>query len=374
MRVKELYLRNFRNYGEAVLSFGPALNILYGDNAEGKTNVLEALFFLATSKSHRAQKDAEMIRWNEPSLLVRASVERAQGFLEVEISCDREKRKSIKMNGSSGRRVAQLLGKINLVFFSPDDLELVKGAPSARRRFLNVELSQTSPQYFHALQQYQRAVFQRNSLLKAIKEGRAVSATLPAWDAQVAGFGAEITARRARAIERMSGFAEDAHARLASRKEKLAIQYLASAPGVSPELSRDEIQSLLLRELERRRGEELARAQTVVGPHRDDLLITINGTEARVYGSQGQQRTAVLALKLAELEFIRSETGEEPLLLLDDVASELDPERRRLLLDVVAPAAQTFVTCTHLSELDDSWIHRAQIYRVRSGVIELEAR
>ncbi len=374
MRLTRLQLDSFRNYRELDLAFGSGVNLLYGNNAEGKTNVLEALFFLATGRSHRGARDQDLINWGAEAFTVRGHFEKSTGQTTVEIAYRLGQRKAIKINRKSEPKLSSLIGRLNVVLFAPEDLQLLKGSPANRRRLVDIQNSQVSPPYFHHLQEYTRALAQRNSLLR----GPAAPAMLEIWDQPLAQHGTSLIIRRARAVREMEPRAAAFHAFLSDGREELSLLYqnslLVKAGGPEGIADPDRIDpqgltALFLEELRRRRPEELARGATVVGPHRDDLAVFINGKDTRLYASQGQQRTAVLAIKMAELRVLADAAGENPILLLDDVASELDAGRRRFLMDGVCGTVQTFVTTTGLEDLDARWVERANRYRVKAGVV-----
>lgn len=371
MRIASLQLHQFRNYRSLQLEFGPNVNVLFGRNAAGKTNVLEALFFLATSRSQRTHQDQDLLTWGEDLLAVRGTLDSGYGHIEAEIRYQRDRRKQIRLGGSAAR-VVDLLGRIPAVFFGPDDLQMLKGSPALRRRYLDLFLSQTHPQYFNAIQSYLRVLAQRNGLLRQIREGGGSTSTLDIWDDQLLDFASMVTTYRLDAIRPIQERAAAAQAQLSEGRESLTLDYEFAAGGRPA--TRDEVREALRSALQQRRREELARAQTTVGPHRDDLLVSINQLEARSFGSQGQQRSAVLSLKLAELHYLRQHLGTAPVLLLDDVTSELDGGRRGLLLEAVGREAQTFITCTTLTDLDERWTEQSQLYRVEDGRIEAYGR
>lgn len=370
MRLASLTLANFRNYRRLHLDFDPGVNILYGHNAVGKTNILESAFFLATSKSHRTHQDQELITWGEPELAVRAVLDSGYGRIEAEIRYQAGKRKQVRLGGSHVR-VVDLLGRIPVVFFAPDDLQMLKGSPALRRRYLDLFLSQSHPAYFTALQSYLRVLAQRNGLLRQLREGGGSPDTLDVWDEQLTEYAADVVTYRLQALKPVEERSRQAQSQLSQGNETLTLSYQFSAGG--PVQTREEVREALRHALQERRREELARAQTTVGPHRDDLEVRLNGVEARSFGSQGQQRSAVLALKLAELEYLRRQLGTDPILLLDDVTSELDGGRRTLLLEVVGREAQTFITCTTLSDLDPRWLEESAVYRIQAGNARLES-
>ncbi|MGE5590283.1 MAG: DNA replication/repair protein RecF [Bacillota bacterium] len=366
MKLASLSLTNFRNYRRLEMDVGPGVNVLFGRNAAGKTNVLEAVFFLSTSKSHRAHQDQELVLRGEEALAVQAVVDSGYGQIQAEIRYLRDHRKQVRLGGSAVR-VVDLLGRIPVVLFAPDDLQMLKGSPALRRRYLDLFLSQTHPAYFSALQSYLRVVTQRNGLLRSLREGGGDLGTLDVWDEQLLDYGTAVVAHRLEALGPIQERARAAQAQLSQEREALTISYVLSAGG-KPE-GKQQIREALAVALRDRRREELARAQTTVGPHRDDLAVLINGADARSFGSQGQQRSAVLALKLAELAYLRDHLGTAPILLLDDVTSELDGGRRGVLLDAVGREAQTFITCTTLEDLDPRWLEASRLYQVEAGQV-----
>lgn len=343
MRIKSLRLKNFRNYADEEFTFTEGLNVLYGRNAQGKTNCAEAVFYLCTGTSPRAKKDRQMIRTGQESARISAVAESRFGevFLEADIY---ENKREVRINGSRITRNADLLGNINGVFFSPAELRLVQDGPEERRRFLNVSLSQMSKSYYTALVRYNKILEQRNRLLKE-RDVSLIFETLPVWDAQLCRYAAEIVERREEYVARLSPLAAEKHAFLTDGAEKLEI--LADRRYGE---GREEIVARLSREFENNYERDVRLGFTSCGPHRDDLKILIGGEEARVYGSQGQARTAALAIKLAEVEIFREQSGEYPVLILDDVMSELDLSRRRKLLAQI-DGVQTILTCTHTEKV-----------------------
>lgn len=363
MHIRKIRLVHFRNYAKAELLPGKGVTVLYGDNAQGKTNIIEAVHLCCLGRSHRTGRDAELVRFSAPFAQVTIEVERNDGPRDVSVRIEplEKKKKLIKINQTPAKRIGELMGHINTVLFSPEDLRLVKDGPDGRRRFLDMEISQMQPAYFYALQRYQRALLQRNELLKKLAERphRALAETLDSWDAILAEQGGEMIARRMEYVERLAGFAGEIHASISDQSEKLTLSYAgAICDGQA-----------LLRALQSSRAEDMRRKTTSVGPHRDDIHIMLNGRDARTFASQGQQRTAVLSMKLAEIELLRAETKENPILLLDDVMSELDVGRRKMLNTRIA-SVQTLITCTHLSDLGGAAYDAA--YRVRAGQIDVE--
>lgn len=343
MRIKSLRLKNFRNYADEEFAFDGGLNVLYGRNAQGKTNCAEAVFYLCTGVSPRAKKDRQMIRTGEECARIAARAESRFGevLLEADIY---ENKREIRINGGRIARNADLLGNINGVFFSPGELRLVQDGPEERRRFLNMSISQMSKNYYTALVRYNKILEQRNKLLKE-RDVSLIFETLPVWDAQLCRYAAEIVERREEYVAQLAPLAAEKHAFLTDGAEKLEIhadRYYGEG--------REEISARLAREFENNYEKDVRLGFTSCGPHRDDLKILIGGEDARVYGSQGQARTAALAIKLAEVEIFRALSGEYPVLILDDVMSELDLPRRRKLLEQIG-GVQTILTCTHTEKM-----------------------
>ncbi len=343
MRIKNLYLKNFRNYAEETFTFDEGINVLYGRNAQGKTNCAEAVFYLCTGTSPRAKKEKQLIRAGESAAFIRADAESRFGSVHIEADIY-ENRREIRINGMKIGKNADLLGNINGVFFSPSELRLVQDGPDERRRFLNVSISQMSKSYYTALIRYNKILEQRNALLKN-RDLELVFETLPVWDAQLCRYAAEIAEKRQEFIAELSPIAAERHAFLTDGAEKLEIFSEKKYPA-----SREETEKKLAEEFAANYERDIRLGFTASGPHRDDLKILIGGEEARVYGSQGQARTAALAIKLAELEIFKNHAGEYPVLILDDVMSELDLPRRRKLLARLG-GVQTVLTCTHTEKV-----------------------
>lgn len=337
MRITSLCVTNFRNYARAELSPCAGVTVLCGDNAQGKTNLLEAIYLCCTGRSHRTRQDRELIRWGEDAAHVRVEAERRDGTHSVEVGLSAQQRRRIRVNGAEIARSGELMGHVTGVLFSPEDMRLVKNGPADRRRFVDIALSQMRPTYYYALQRYARALRQRNELLRT---GRLE--TIESWDEQLASAGAQIMAAREEYIRALSDAAARMHADIAGERETLRVAYAPSVPDGDIALA-----------LQRSRAADERRMTTGFGPHRDDVRFEVDGRELRLFGSQGQQRTAALSARLAELSVIREEMGEAPALLLDDVMSELDPARRRRLLANLE-GIQTIVTCTDISDIAGS--------------------
>lgn len=362
MRVKSLSLKNFRNYEQASITPDSGVTVFTGPNAQGKTNILEALHLCCLGRSHRTARDEELIRWGADSARVQILTQQLDGTHEVTILLSRtqKKKKLVRIGARQAERIGELFGHVCGVLFSPEDLSIVKDGPAERRRFLDMQLSQLRPQYFYSLQRAVRTLNQRNALLKEIARHPSLLPTLDMWDEQLARVGADIAQNRREAIAFLDEEARRAHASLTDGREELRLWY------ISQTVDAPDAAEQLLGRLRAARSEDLRRMTTTVGIHRDDMGVTINGKEARTFASQGQQRSAVLSLKLAQLEMAARETGEAPILMLDDVMSELDPQRRRQLIERI-DRVQTFVTCTDLSDLAGA--RQGTVYHVENGTL-----
>ena len=348
MQITELTLRSYRSYETLHLAFDPGVQIFLGANAQGKTNIIEALYYAAFGRSHRTSSDAELIRVGADGAHIGLSFRRHDVPSELSFTFARGARRRITYAGESLRQ-RDLVGLLPMVLFSPEDLFLVKGAPALRRRYLDAELSQASPAYYGELLRYTRILKQRNAVLKDIRERLAAPDDLPPWDAQLAKSAAYIVTRRIAAVAQLGALSARVQAVLAAGEE-LALAYEIAGAGAEDFAEDDMTESLHVwynKMLCEGRARDIARAATGVGPHLDDLVLRVGGMSLRSYGSQGQQRTGALALKLAELFYLQENIGEAPILLLDDVMSELDADRRRALLDFIRHEhIQTFITAT----------------------------
>jgi DNA replication and repair protein RecF len=380
MFLRSLHLRQFRNYGSQQVEFGAPKTILVGDNAQGKSNLLEAVELLSTLRSHRTSRDREFIQDGTDTAQVSALLEREIGSVDLSMILRQTGRRTVALNGQSQRRQLDFLGTLNTVQFSSLDLDLVRGSPDYRRHWLDGLLIQLEPVYAALLQQYNQILRQRNALLKEqLKEQRETqnsklntqnsNETAPAhlslWDAQLAVAGTRVIRRRSRAIHRIAPIAQAWHRTISGSTEELTVRYL---PNVEIEKDDPEtVRATFLAKIQEKATIEQYQGSTLVGPHRDEVEFTINQTSARQYGSQGQQRTLVLALKLAELKLIEEVIGEPPLLLLDDVLAELDLNRQNQLLDAIQDRFQTLITTTHLGSFDAQWLRSSQIFSVKAG-------
>ncbi len=339
MVIRSLKLKKFRNYSEETFEFSDGVNIISGANAQGKTNCAEAIFYLCTGYSPRAGRDKQLIMAGADKGFVEGEAVSAFGKINVNIAFFRDKNKEIKINGVPVAKVGELLGNVNSVFFNPAELKLIQEAPEDRRRFLDISLSQMSSKYFYALQKYKKVLTQRNNLLKE-KDREMVFETLPVWDVSLAGAGARVICERNAYIAKLAPYAKEAHYLITGGAEEMTVSGDYKYEG-----EEGEIYDQLIAALKERLEKDYELGYTTVGPHRDDLKIRVNGIDVRTYGSQGQQRTCALSLKLAETEIFRERFGEYPVLILDDAYSELDKSRRENLM-TAAKKMQTIITCT----------------------------
>ena len=387
MYLAHLSLINFRNYSQLELDLPAGAVVLYGNNAQGKTNLLEAIYLLSIAKSFRAQNERELVSREAARELGQAMVSgtfmRQDGKLRVNVGFQvvaRQEtelefvvRKQVRVNGAP-RTAAELVGLANAVLFSAQDVELVFGAPSLRRRYLDILISQVDSQYLRSLQRYQRVLYQRNQLLKTLREGRAGEDETPFWDAELAKEGAAIILRRLQALEGLTPLAEQAHSTLAEG-EALHLEYTSSLPDIQPGMDAESLGTGITGALQSGKARERAAGMTLVGPHRDDLRLTIGGLEAGTYASRGQARTVGLTLRLAEAAYLATSRGEPPVLLLDDVLSELDTRRRRQVLERALAHQQSIITTTDLSSIDPALLEHASRYVVSAGaVVNKDAR
>lgn len=349
MNLQKLVLRNFRNYSEKEINFHAAVNVIVGLNAQGKSNLLEAIHYLSIFSSFRNAKDADMVKWGQPYFFIEGLIKKNSGEYLLSLGYHLENKKILKVNGNPHKKISDLLGIFNSVVFSPEDLNIVKTGPSARRKYLDREMIQLFPAYFFSLLQYQKILAQRNNLLKEIREKKNKQEMLDIWDVQLTEHGSKIIKKRLDVLKKLAPLARLVHRKITDGEEELDLCYETMDQTENMKnYSLEMIQKIFSQQLEKKRQQEIYRGISLTGPHRDDLRLTINGIDVRKFGSQGQQRTTALSLKIAELELAKAETGEYPVLLLDDVMSELDENRRNHLLSFIGNRVQTFITTTDL--------------------------
>lgn len=371
MYLKTLHLQSFRNYEERAVDFCAPKTILVGNNAQGKSNLLESVALLSTLKSQRANSDRELVRDGENVGRVRATLERVTGEIALDVILRRSGRRTVAVDGQTCRRQVDFLGLLNVVEFSSLDLDLVRGTPDDRRRWLDSLVIQLEPVYAHLLKEYGRILRQRNALLKKARDTDDASflTMRSVLDWQLATAGAKVMRRRWRAIQRIAPLATSWHREISGQTEVLSVEYAPHVQGLTNFDDPEAVRQGFLRQLSDRALAERYQGTTLAGPHRDEVTLTIDRTPARQYGSQGQQRTLVLSLKLAELQLIEDVVGEPPLLLLDDVLAELDLYRQKQLIETIEDRFQTLISTTHLGAFDPQWLRSSQILRVNAGQI-----
>ena len=360
MHISQVTLNNYRNYGTLRLGLSPGLNVFTGANAQGKTNLLEAIYFCSIGRSMRTPRDRELILWEKDRARIAVEAVSKGGKSKVEIILDKRQNKSVAINGATASRLGELMGVVTTVLFSPDEIAIIKESPSDRRRFMDIAVCQLSRAYFYLLQRYNKILAQRNKLLKS----KAGEDTLEVWDLQLAVAGAKVIKTRRGFLARMNELTKNAHAYLTDGKEEIEILY-ETLEGETEQ----EIYENFLLELKKSRERDLFHGFTHIGAQTDDFAVLIGGVDVRKYGSQGQQRTASLSLKLAQLELFNAETGEYPVLLLDDVFSELDASRQRKLVEKLSEH-QTVITCTHLDGVIADAFKDAKLFRVEKGSVK----
>ncbi len=362
MKIESLELENFRNYAILSLEFDPGTNLFYGDNAQGKTNILEAVYLCGTTKSHRGAKDREIIRFGREESHIRMKFVKNQIPCRIDMHLKKDKTKGIAVNGVPIHKAGELLGLGNFVFFSPEDLNLIKNGPSDRRRFLDMELSQLDRIYLYDLTNYSRILQQRSRLLKEIPYHPEYADTLDIWDEQMIRSGMQIILKRQEFILELNEILGEIHAKLSGGKEELTVSYENNVSAADfPEA------------LRKSREKDIRFKQSHIGPHRDDLKFTIKGVDLRRFGSQGQQRTTALSLKLAEIELVKKTSRDLPVLLLDDVLSELDSSRQHYLLESISEV-QTLITATGIDDFLANHFSIDRLYQVVNGTVNRQSQ
>lgn len=360
MMIESIELKNYRNYKELHMELDEGTNILYGDNAQGKTNILEAVYICGTSKSHKNAKDKDIIQFNQDESHIKLQIKKNHVPYRLDMHLKKNKPKGIAINGIPIRKASELFGTANLIFFSPEDLNIIKNGPSERRKFIDMELCQLNKLYVHSLVQYNKVLLQRNKLLKEIFFHPEYEETLDVWDMQLVTYGRELIQFRRDFIDRLNHIIHGIHETLSGNKEDMIVSY-------EPHTTEDKFEAIL----KKNRPQDRKQKTTLAGPHRDDISFMVNGIDIRIYGSQGQQRTAALSLKLSELELVKELSHDSPILLLDDVLSELDSSRQNHLLSSIQNI-QTLITCTGLDDFVNNRFQIDKVFKVVDGTVRNE--
>lgn len=361
MYIKKLMLLNYRNYKKLDVELGPAVNVFIGNNAQGKTNILESIYYCGFARSHRNSKDRELVNWNENNAYVSVGVSKDRLDKKIDINILKDGKKSIRVNSIKITKIGELIGVFNVVMFSPEDLKIVKESPGIRRRFIDMELCQLSNRYYYNLVQYNKVLNERNLVLKNRKIDEFI---LDVYDEQLSSFAEQIIKDRINYINNLNNHGKAIHKDITSGKEDIEFKYVSSVKDL--ENIRISIKEGLLKS----RSKDVERRITSIGPHRDDFIILINNIDAKSYGSQGQQRTAVLTIKFASLNIIKDITKEYPVLLLDDVLSELDFTRKAYILNSIH-GIQTLITCTGIEDISKYIKENAKVFKVKDGTVKV---
>ena len=362
MYIKKIELLDFRNYESLELDLSDKTNILYGDNAQGKTNILEATYISGTTKSHKGSHDKEVIKFDKDEAHIKTIVCKNEKDFQIDIHLRKNKTKGIAINRIPVKRASDLFGLLNIIFFSPEDLNIIKLGPSERRRFMDIELCQLDKIYLSDLTNYNKVLNQRNKLLKDIIYNPSLKETLFVWDEKLVEYGKKIIKTRREFINELNIIVKNIHNNITGGRENIELEY-------DPDIE----DYLFFDELMKKKDTDLRYAQTSVGPHRDDIKISVNGIDMRKFGSQGQQRTCALSMKLSEIKFVEDKIGEKPVLLLDDVFSELDHNRQNFLLESLENI-QTIITCTGIDEFINTRLHIDKVYEVSNGTVALKSQ
>jgi len=360
MYVSTLQIADFRNISWADIELKNGINILYGQNAQGKTNFLESVYMCSTGRSHRTKFDRELVMFDKKEAHVRVYIQKKNISEKIDVHIKKDDKKGVAVNGIPLKKLGDLFGTLYGVIFSPEDLQLIKSSPGERRKFMDIELCQLSNVYYFNLQQYYKILKQRNNLLKEIIKNPSLEETLFVWDSQLVDFGKKIIESRKKFIIKVNEIASKKHSEITNGAEKLVVEY-------KPNTDEENFEKKLSENIKR----DIFLGSTSVGPHKDDISFLINDSEVKIYGSQGQQRTAALSAKLAEIEIIKKETGETPVLLLDDVLSELDEGRQYYLMESIKDI-QTIITCTGIEDSIKKYVKKAAVFNVENGVIKRE--
>jgi len=369
MYIEQLKLKNYRNYDELELAFDNKINVIIGENAQGKTNLMEAIYLLALTKSHRTSREKELIQWDEKYAKIEGRIMKRNRNIPLEVIFS-TKGKKAKLNRIEQKRLSDYIGTLNIVMFAPEDLTLVKGSPQIRRRFIDMELGQIQPKYVFHLAQYQKILKQRNHLLKQMQYKKTQEdVMLQVLTDQLIVHAAEILERRFIFLKLLKKWAGPIHHGISRKLEELNITYSPTIEVLEDE-KKEKIETIYQNKFVEIKEREIERGTTLVGPHRDDLIFYVNDKNVQTYGSQGQQRTTALSVKLAEIELIYNEIGEYPVLLLDDVLSELDDFRQSHLLNTIQGKVQTFVSTTSVDGIHHKTLENADIFQVHAGNVK----
>lgn len=371
MYLEKLELKHFRNYEDVNVAFSPQVNVLIGKNAQGKTNLLESIYVLAMARSHRTSNDREMVTLKKDAALIRGEVHQRLGNTKLELLISRKGKKA-KVNHLEKARLSQYIGQLNVILFAPEDLALVKGAPSVRRRFIDMEFGQIDALYLHTLTEYRAVLRQRNKYLKELQTKKATDKVyLEILSEQLSESGSQIIFKRLEFLQELEKYADKLHNQITQGKEHLQFQYESTLKEYQGK-NVVELKQSLIEQYKTMMDKEIFQGTTLLGPHRDDVRFMLNDKNVQVYGSQGQQRTAALSVKLAEIDLMKEKTHEYPILLLDDVLSELDGARQTHLLKTIQNKVQTFLTTPGLSDVAQQLINKPKIFRIDNGKITEE--
>lgn len=371
MELESLKLDHYRNYSDLTLEFSPGVNVFLGENAQGKTNLLESIYVLALARSHRTSSDKDLVQWQAKEATISGQVKRSISETPLSLHFS-NKGKKARVNHLEQSKLSHYIGQLNVILFAPEDLELVKGAPSVRRRFIDMEFGQMNPLYLYNTTQYKRILKERNAYLKRLQLKQTTDTVfLDVLSEQLVDVGSQILIARQEFLNKLELAAQPIHAEISDQREALKLRYMSSVDFAS-DASLEEVKSVFADALSRQRSREIMQGSTMVGPHRDELQFDVNGNNVAIFGSQGQQRTTALAIKLAEIDLMQQETGEYPVLLLDDVLSELDASRQTHLLLAIQDKVQTFITAPTLSDIARQLIRKPRVFQVKQGVITLE--
>lgn len=359
MFIKKLMLINYRNYEKLDINFGKGVNVFIGDNAQGKTNILEAIYYCAFAKSHRTTRDRELINWNNHESYISLGIAKERLDKKIDIKILKDGKKAIKVNSIKINKIGELFGIFNVVMFSPEDLKIVKDSPGVRRRFIDMELCQLNKKYYYNLVQYNKVLNERNVVLKNKNLSEEM---LDIYDEQLSSYGEYVIKERLKYVEKLNYYGAKVHKDITSNKENIEFKYQSTIKNLS------NIKENFYEALKKSRKKDIEKGVSTIGPHRDDFSIFINNVDIKNFGSQGQQRTAVLTIKFASLRIIKEITGEYPVLLLDDVLSELDFSRKKYILSTIGEI-QTVITCTGIEDIYSYLDSNSKIFKVKNGIV-----